>query len=151
MLTKMPAAIILAAAALMLIADAQAGYRRLARLQAPAALPAPAAAPAAADPCCPPAPCCPPVCISYRDRTCGRVCCDPCLPKIQTNIVVCDPCTGCPVTVPVCLPGCCTDCPSISQRCTLFGHGAVTYCWSCGFSATFRFTKHGDVLVTYRS
>ena len=138
--------------------DAQAGFRRIARMQAAAPTPAVAAPGAEAvmlnncypPPCCPP-PCCPPVCISYRDRTCRNVCCDPCLPNIKTEMVVCDPCTGCPVPVEVCLPGCCTDCPTVSERCTLFGRGAITYCWSCGFSATFRFTAHGDVIVTYRS
>lgn len=98
-----------------------------------------------------PAGCCKPVCVKYRDKTHRKVCCDPCLPQIKTTVVVCDPCTGCPVAVDVCLPGCCTDCPKVTERCTLLARGAITYCWDCGFSATFRFQRNGDVLVTYRS
>lgn len=102
--------------------------------------------------CCAPAPVCAPVCrqpnICYRDRT---RCCDPCAPKMETVLSVCDPCTGCPVAVPVCLPACCTDCPEVCGRNALFGHGVVTYRWCNGFTATVRFDRCGDVLVTYRS
>jgi hypothetical protein len=55
------------------------------------------------------------------------------------------------VPVEVCLPGCCTDVPCVTDRCTVFARGAVTYEWACGFSATVRFRRNGDVLVTYRS
>jgi hypothetical protein len=131
---------------LVLSTNVEAGLRRTSRIQTPVPVPAPPPTTAAVANNC-----CPPVCVTYRDRACRRVCCDPCLPDIQTTMVVCDPCTGCPVPVDVCLPGCCTDCPTVSERCTLFGRGAITYCWACGFSATFRFTRHGDVIVTYRS
>lgn len=110
----------------------------------------------AADPsCCAPAPVCAPVCcppnICYRDRTRCNPCCDPCQPNIKQTLTVCDPCTGCPVQIPVCLPACCTGCPEVCSRGALFGRGVVTYRWCCGFSATVRFDRCGDVLVTYRS
>jgi hypothetical protein len=38
----------------------------------------------------------------------------------------------------------------VSERCTLVGNGAITYTWCCGFSATVRFSRCGDVLVIYR-
>ena len=105
--------------------------------------------------CCEPAPVCAPVCcppkICYRDKTRCNPCCDPCAPKIQTVLNVCDPCTGCPVAVPVCLPGCCTDCPEVCGRGALFGRGVVTYRWCNGFTATVRFDRCVDVLVTYLS
>lgn len=111
---------------------------------------------AAAEPsCCEPAPICAPVCktpnICYRDRTRCNPCCDPCAPKVQDVLTVCDPCTGCPVAVPVCLPACCTGCPEVCARGALIGRGVVTYRWCCGFTATVRFDRCGDVLVTYRS
>lgn len=94
-------------------------------------------------------PCCKPnVCYQYRG--CRSVCCDPCQPKIKQTLTFCHPCTGCKVAVDVCLPGCCTGCPKVSQRCTLIGCGAVTYQWCCGFSATVRFARCGDVTVIYR-
>jgi hypothetical protein len=122
------------------------------RGQAPAeVLPVPDAAPLVVADGPLPAGCCRPVCVKYRDKTHRRVCCDPCTPDINTTVVVCDPCTGYPQAIDVCLPGCCVGCPKITDHCTLFGRGAITYCWECGFSVTFRFQRNGDVLVTYRS
>lgn len=138
---------IAAVAAVMSSQSAEASLR--ARRAAAAATVASAGDPA----CCAPAPapvCCPPN-ICYRDRTCCNPCCDPCQPDIKQVLTVCDPCTGCPVQVPVCLPGCCTGCPEVCARPALFGRGVVTYRWCCGFSATIRFDRCGDVLVTYRS
>ncbi len=132
----------------------EAALRRVARLQAsaaPAVMGTLEANPVLAVGSPVPTACCRPVCVKYRDKAHRSVCCDPCLPNIQTAMIVCDPCTGCPMAIDVCLPGCCVDCPTVSERCTLFGRGAITYCWSCGFSATFRFQANGDVLVTYRS
>lgn len=145
------------AAALLIAAttlDAEAGLFRGARQPQPPmaveTLPSPGS-PVMVAGAALPAGCCRPVCVQYRDHAKRSVCCDPCMPDIKTTLVVCDPCTGCPVAIDVCLPGCCTDCPTVSERCTLIGRGAITYCWSCGFSATFRFRKHGDVVVIYRS
>lgn len=99
--------------------------------------------------CCEPV-CCPPN-ICYRDRTRCNSCCDSCQPDIKQVLTVCDPCTGCPVAVPVCLPACTTGCPEVCARGALLGRGVVTYTWCNGFSATIRFDRCGDVLVTYRS
>lgn len=95
---------------------------------------------------------CPPPCVSicYRDLSRCRTCCDPCLPDIKSCVSVCDPCTGCPIKIPVCLPGCCTGDPCVSGRCTIVGRGLVRFTWCCGFSATVRFSRCGDILVTYR-
>ena len=46
-------------------------------------------------------------------------------------------------------PGCCGE-PKIDCRSALFGDGIVTYTWCCGFSASIKFKKCGEVLVTYR-
>lgn len=94
---------------------------------------------------CEPAPCCAP-CVDYCDRTrCFR-----CSPKQETCLVVCNPCTGCTVNIPVCIPCCCEGCPEICGRRGLFGAGVVTYRWCCGFEAVIRFTRCGDIKVVYR-
>lgn len=92
-------------------------------------------------------------CIKYRNAIFDfkKVkCCNPCLPPIQAVLHVTNPCTCCPLDVPVCLPNCCCDAPKIECRKTLLGDGVVTYSWCCGFSASIRFQPCGDVLVTYR-
>ncbi|HEX4130404.1 MAG TPA: hypothetical protein VHZ24_10190 [Pirellulales bacterium] len=99
--------------------------------------------------CAAPVPCCCPTpCIEYRHRGLCKVKC--CLPPIQTSLCVMDPCTCCPVNIPVCLPGCCCDAPSVSSRHGLFARGIVTYDWCCGATVTVRFERDGNVLVTYR-
>jgi len=77
-------------------------------------------------------------------------CCDPCLPPIKQRLTFCHPCTGCKVSVDVCIPGECTDCPLVTCRNTLFGSGLVRYDWCCGYSVIIRFTAHGGVRVIYR-
>lgn len=88
-------------------------------------------------------------CVNYVDRSCCRSC-DSCQPPIKQTLTFCHPCTGCKVAVDVCLPACCKGCPQVYERCTLIGCGAVTYQWCCGFSATLRFARCGDVTVVYR-
>ncbi|MCA9099584.1 MAG: hypothetical protein R3C10_08625 [Pirellulales bacterium] len=88
--------------------------------------------------------------ITYHHLGRRRVCCDPCLEPIRQVLTFCHPATGCYVEVPICVPGCCTDCPEVCERCTLFGCGAKTYRWCCGYSATIRFAANGDVRVIYR-
>lgn len=110
---------------------------------------------AAPIPSCAPAPCvcCPTPCIKYRHavldvcRLCRPKCCKPPLKLVlQTK----NPCTCCPVDVPVCLPGCCCGEPVVTCRKTLLGEGIVTYDWCCGVSVSIRYKKCGEVLVTYR-
>ncbi len=95
--------------------------------------------------------CCPTVQACYRDLTRCRGCCDPCAAGVPLALKVCHPCTGCPVLVPVCVPACCTGCPQVFSRGALVGQGLVRFTWCCGFSATVRFDRCGDVLVTYRN
>lgn len=99
--------------------------------------------------CCEVKKCCDP-CITYHRLGLRRVCCDPCLKPIKQVLSVCHPATGCKVEVPICIPGCCDDCPEVCKRRTLFGCGAKTYRWCCGFSATIRFAANGDIRVIYR-
>jgi len=100
-----------------------------------------------------PAPCvcCPTPCIKYRHALLPlrKPCCDPCKPPIKAVLCVKNPCTCCPVEVPVCLPSCCCGEPKVSCRKAVLGAGVVTYDWCCGVSVTVRFDKCGDVLVTY--
>ena len=90
-------------------------------------------------------------CIKYRHkhahkhRRCG--CCVE--PTYETVLEACSPETGLNVAIPVCLPVCCKGCPCETSRCTLFGCGQVRFDYACGCSVIARFTKHGDILVTY--
>jgi hypothetical protein len=96
--------------------------------------------------CCEPAACCPQPCISYCDRSCSFKC----SPRKESCIEVCDPCTGCKISVPVCLPECTEGCPDVCGRRALFGASVVTYRWCNGFEAVVRITRCGDIKVTYR-
>lgn len=90
-------------------------------------------------------------CIKYRHkhahkhRRCG--CCVE--PTYETVLEACSPETGLNVAIPVCLPVCCKGCPCETSRCTLFGCGQVRFDYACGCSVIARFTKRGDILVTY--
>jgi hypothetical protein len=94
------------------------------------------------DCCPPPQPCCQP-CVIYVNSPCS--CCE-----MMTQVLeVCHPCTGCKVSVPICIPKCCTGEPCVSFRHTLFGCGLSTYEWCCGHGVKIRYTKCGDVKVVY--
>jgi len=55
--------------------------------------------------------CCPDPCIVYRH--CGpKLCCN-CDPPKEIVLKVKDPCTGCVVEVPICLPACCEGEPEV--------------------------------------
>lgn len=104
-----------------------------------------------ATPCC--TPCCPTPCIKYRNALldfCKVKCCDPCAPPLKAVLHVVNPCTCCPVDVPVCLPSCCCGEPKMCCKTGLLGAKIVTYSWCCGVTVNVRFDKCGDVLVTYR-
>lgn len=100
--------------------------------------------------CCTPA--CPTPCIKYRNAIldCKVRCCDPCKPPVQAVLHTKNPCTCCPVDVPVCLPSCCCGEPTIDCKKTLLGDGMVSYKWCCGVTVNIRYDRCGDVLVTYR-
>jgi hypothetical protein len=93
--------------------------------------------------------CCPQPCIIYRHRGHHRACCD-CAPPIETVLTATDPCTCCPVAIPVCVPACCQCAPTVSCHDGLFCHGVVQYDWSCGYRVTVRFKHNGDVVVVSR-
>ncbi len=98
--------------------------------------------------CCTPK-CCPTPCVTYRHigrpvRCCG--CCE--CPK-EICLTATNPCTCCPVNVPVCLPGCCKGAPCVTCRDPLLGEGLVKYKWCCGVTVTVRFLRCGNVHVTY--
>ena len=86
-------------------------------------------------------------CIRYRHW--GRKLCGCCEPYVGQVLCVTNPRTCCKAEVPVCLPACCTGCPTVTRRCALLGGSVVTYRWCCGVSVTVRFDRCGDVLVTY--
>ena len=88
-------------------------------------------------------------CITYNYRG-GRTSCG-CERPIQTVLAVQNPCSCCPVTVPVCIPGCCVGEPKVCTDRGLFGRHIVWYEWCCGFSVKITFKRSGDMAVTYVS
>ncbi len=97
--------------------------------------------------------CAPKYCISYRKHHAfRRVCCDSCVQPYTAMLSITDPCTRCPVEVPVCVPGCCTDAPKVSCRRGLFGRTITEFMWCCGFRAKIVLTRRNDITVhTYGS
>jgi hypothetical protein len=77
----------------------------------------------------------------------NQPCCDPCIPLATRLLTVCDPCTGCPLGVEVCVPACAGE-PCVSGRPTLFGNGLVRFDWP-GYAVTIRFMRCGDLKVIY--
>lgn len=98
--------------------------------------------------CAPPVACCPAPCITYRHHG-PKICCG-CTPPVETVLVVKDPCTCCPVQIPVCLPSCCTGEPTICCHKGFLGRDVVSYEWCCGFSVDIRFLRSGDIVVVTR-
>jgi len=96
--------------------------------------------------CCTPV-CCPTPCITYRHRG-PKLCCNCCLPPVETILKVKNPCTGCETDVTVCLPGCCTGEPKVCCGSGIFGRDVIEYTWCCGFSTRVAFKRTGDLLVT---
>src|ERR1700680_5128987 len=116
--------------------------------------PLPAPAPSVAVPAVPAPPlsdsgpsCCP--CIEYRHHGRPICCCDCNAPaEIKTVLMVKDPnCCDCCVTVPICLPGCCTDEPCVCSRCGILGRGIVRYDYSCGVRVTVTFRARGGIVL----
>ncbi len=96
--------------------------------------------------CCAPEPdCCPDPCIVYRH--CGPKLCCGCDPPKEITLKVTDPCTGCIVEVPVCVPACCEGEPDVCCGTGLFCRDVVDYEWCCGFRVKVVFRKRGDLLV----
>ena len=86
--------------------------------------------------------------ITYRKHhLMRRVCCDPCLPPMNVVLQVMDPCTGCPIDVPVCVPGCCTGLPKVCGRKGLFGRPITEFDWCCGYRVKVVMKLNGDLIV----
>jgi hypothetical protein len=102
-----------------------------------------------APPCCPP-PCCPKPCIIYRHKcVCRAVCCGCTQPApISITLNVKNPCTCCPVEIPLCIPGCTTGEPTVCNGTGIFCRPVVTYTWANGYMAKVSFKHNGDVIVT---
>ncbi|HVX10101.1 MAG TPA: hypothetical protein VHC22_02760 [Pirellulales bacterium] len=103
------------------------------------------AAPAAVAPA---ACCCPQPCLIYRQRGhrggCG------CAPPVEVVLTATNPCTCCPVAIPVCIPACCLGDPSVCCHRGFLGANVVDFDWACGYRVTVRFKHNGDVVVVSR-
>lgn len=84
---------------------------------------------------------CPPPCVKYHHH--GRRACE----TYETVLTYCDPCTGCSVRVPVCVPVCCGGEPVICERSGLFGRSIVVFQWCCGFKAKIIGDRCGNLTV----
>ena len=93
-------------------------------------------------------PCCDQRKITYRKHhRLRRVCCDPCLPPLNMVLQVPDPCTGCPIDVPVCVPACCADLPKVCPRKGLLGRRITEFEWCCGYRIKVVVKHNGDLIV----
>lgn len=93
--------------------------------------------------------CCAQPCLIYRHHGHHRACCG-CAPPVEMVLTATDPCTCCPVAIPVCVPGCCAAAPTVSCHRGLFGASVQEFDWPCGYRVTVRFKHNGDVLVITR-
>jgi hypothetical protein len=84
---------------------------------------------------------CPPPCVKYHHH--GRRACE----TYQTVVTYCDPCTGCTVQVPICVPVCCGGAPVVCERSGLFGRSIVVFQWCCGFKAKIIGDRCGNLTV----
>ncbi|QEG33994.1 hypothetical protein [Bythopirellula goksoeyrii] len=85
--------------------------------------------------------------VSSDNVQAGNPCCCPPAP-IQTTLCVQPPCSCCSTTVCVCVPGCCTEAPTVCWRSGLLGRQIGTYCWPCcGHEVKVVVTRRGDVKV----
>jgi hypothetical protein len=77
----------------------------------------------------------------------GNPCCCP-PPPHEVALCVSPPCSCCPQTVCVCVPGCCTEEPTVCWRSGLLGRQVGTYSWPCcGHEVKVVVTRRGDVKV----
>lgn len=84
---------------------------------------------------------CPPPCIKYHHH--GRRACE----TYETVLTYCDPCTGCVVRVPVCVPVCCGKDPVVCERSGLLGRSIVVFQWCCGFKVKIIGDRCGNLVV----
>ncbi len=145
--TRLIAALALLVAAFVTVGGAEARLFR-AQEQAPApaaeahAVPVPVVTTGCTD-CCAPK-----YCIVYRKHHARRsVCCGCCNGPMQMMLQIQDPCTCCPIEIPVCVPGCCTDAPCVTSSRGLFGRTITEYSWCCGFRVRIVLTRSNTVIV----
>lgn len=86
--------------------------------------------------------------LTSADQSFANDCC--CCPPapIQTTLCVAPPCSCCSQNVSVCIPGCCTEAPTVCWKNGIFGRQIGTYTWACcGHSVKVVVTRRGDVKV----
>jgi hypothetical protein len=77
----------------------------------------------------------------------GNPCCCPPAP-IEVSLCVAPPCRCCNTTVCVCVPGCCTEAPTVCWKTGLLGRSVGTYTWPCcGHEVKVVVTRRGEVKV----
>lgn len=85
--------------------------------------------------------------ISYHHHCTVRKTCCTC-GTIQQVLMVADPCCcGKVIAVPVCLPDCCSEAPSVDDRCGVLGRGVTVFHWCCGYKVKVVVGHCGDVVV----
>jgi hypothetical protein len=95
-----------------------------------------------------PAICCPQRCVTYKHHGRCKRDCRSCVPSYELVLGVKDPCVcGCIVPITLCVPGCCTDVPSMTCHRGLLGRQIVEYRWCCGYKLKVIFDRRGDVTV----
>ena len=76
----------------------------------------------------------------------GNGCCPP--PPIHATLCVNPPCHCCNQMVNVCVPGCCTEAPTVCWKRGFLGRQVGTYTWPCcGHSVKVVVTRRGAVKV----
>ncbi len=88
-------------------------------------------------------------CAPRRCKPCGCRPCKPCCcEKVTVELEMCHPCTGCKITVPVCLPKCVAKCPpEVKCRKPLVGVQVRRYRWPGGPVVKVRFFADGTYKV----
>ncbi|MFO0867377.1 MAG: hypothetical protein U0935_00385 [Pirellulales bacterium] len=87
---------------------------------------------------------CVPPCIRYIEHGHARRCCGE---RYETVLTYCDPCTGCQVNIPICLPTCCNGPLASCERVGALGRSVIVYRWCCGFAVKIITDRCGDVTV----
>lgn len=86
--------------------------------------------------------------ISYHQHcSLRKTCCGSC-GTIKQVLTVEDPCCcGRMISIPVCLPDCCDDCPKSDGHCGVLGRSVTTFRWCCGYKVKVVVDRCGDIVV----
>lgn len=87
---------------------------------------------------------CAPACVKYFHH--GRHRCG-CCETYETVLSYCDPCSGCVVNVPVCVPACLQGTPTICDRVGILGRSVVVFQWCGGYKVKVITDRCGDLAV----